>query len=341
MLQESAKLVRQHMDFETINSKLREGYYSGSSLKFFRDLLLVVSNALVCFDKRSPESSAAAEIRKLIKKEMALMTSKSDPSSSTKAPIPGVPSVKTKADLPDSLLAKSKLALPFTACRKRSSIAAKGSSSSSGADKRRAQTASLLDEKPSLDSKQTDKSSSLNAEDKPITKKRTRERFPSAAKGSNKNSRSQSSADKNLDANLNSGSDKGAGETSASKTEKKNPSNNAKKQGAANFLNRMKQSPSSNSSSTLLETLKSSKIKPETSKGPEQKRTAGTRSETKKDQRKASASKQVKEKGSPPKKNVGRPPKRAAAPTPAVPAKRTRETGEASGSRQAKKRARK
>ncbi|EPS65542.1 hypothetical protein M569_09234, partial [Genlisea aurea] len=64
------KMIIQHMDLETVESRLKEGFYSGSSVKFFRDLLLIVNNALVFFPANSPESAAASEIRAVVSKEI-------------------------------------------------------------------------------------------------------------------------------------------------------------------------------------------------------------------------------------------------------------------------------
>ncbi|XWS59240.1 hypothetical protein CRYUN_Cryun08bG0104400 [Craigia yunnanensis] len=350
-------MIRQHLDFETIRMRLEEGWYSGCKSKFFRDLLLLLNNAIVFFGKKSSEYKVAIEFRQLVSSEIAAQIPNSNvlpKEQSSTLPESQMP-LKPEPEPSLSLSMKPKLSVPLIACRKRSSITAKASTSSSGQEKKRQPIATLMNEKPVLDWKQHDKSSE-KAEESLVTKKRTRERSASGAKKANKNvkTRNKTNTNKNSDANSNSVvSSKGgsSNENSESKTEKEKTNTNvsSKKRSAANFLNRMRKSSSSNNG-TLIETLKGV-ISSDNGKvgGGEQKKNSSNKGEQRKDQistpRTRSGGKRAKERGSPAKKTTGRPSKRAAASspaTPSVPAKRGREVVENdSGTGHAKKRSRK
>ncbi|XVF56020.1 hypothetical protein PTKIN_Ptkin06aG0083100 [Pterospermum kingtungense] len=349
-------LIRQHLDFETIRMRLEEGWYSGCKVKFFRDLLLLLNNAIVFFGKKSPEYSTAIEFRQLVSREIAAQFPNSNllPKEQSSTLLESKMPLKQEPEPSLSLSMKPKLSVPLIACRKRSSITAKASTSSSGQERKRQPIATLMNEKPVLDWKQHDKSSE-KAEEAPVTKKRTRERSASGAKKANKNvkGRNNTTTNKSSDANTNSTiSTKGgsSNENTESKTEKEKTNTNvsSKKRSAANFLNRMKRSSSANNG-TLIETLKGV-ICSDNGKGEggEQKKNSSSKGDQRKDQvstpRTRSGGKRGKERGSPAKKATGRPPKRAAASpaTPSVPAKRGREAVENdSGTGHAKKRSRK
>jgi hypothetical protein len=358
MMQETPNymnLIRQHIDLETIRTRLEEGWYSSvGDSKFFRDLLLLFNNAIVFFGKKASESVAAIELRGIVLKEMACKALKPDPAPKEQKSVPPVPKcVKSDPEPSASLLLKTKISVPLTACRKRSSITAKALASSSASDKKREQTTSLVDDKPVVDWKQNDKSSAKEEEYR-VTKKRSRDRFKANSRNVNKNGskgRPNLSTNKNSDAVPHTGfsSRESHSENSESKPEKakKNTTTNAnaKKKGAANFLNRMKRCSSSNNGPSLLDTLKSS----DNVKGGAEQKKNGSSSNGKGDSRrhqasrKGSGGKRVKEQESPAKRSVGRPPKKAAAPSPPVPAKRGREAveTEAAASRHSKKRSRK
>ncbi|KAM2973883.1 hypothetical protein FF1_000236 [Malus domestica] len=71
--QESDKyksIVQQHVDLETIQTKLRKDTYSSCSLSFYRDLLLLFNNAVVFFPKSSLKSMTAHQLRRLVLNEM-------------------------------------------------------------------------------------------------------------------------------------------------------------------------------------------------------------------------------------------------------------------------------
>lgn len=61
------KIIRRHMDMETIRSKLATLSIK-SSVELFRDLLLLANNALVFYSKRTREYKAALALRDLVTK---------------------------------------------------------------------------------------------------------------------------------------------------------------------------------------------------------------------------------------------------------------------------------
>ncbi|GMI70983.1 hypothetical protein like AT3G57980 [Hibiscus trionum] len=343
------KLIRQHLDLETIRMRLEEGWYSGCKSKFFRDLLLLLNNAILFFGKQSSEFAAAIELRHLVSKEIATqipnssLLPKEQPSMLLESQMP----LKPEPELSLSLTMKTKLSVPLIACRKRSSIAAKSSTSSSGQEKKKQPTVSLVKEKPALDWKQNDKSTE-KAEETLVAKKKTRGKSALGARKANKNAKA---TNKNSDSNTTAAiSSKGgsSNENSESKGEKEKTNTNvsSKKRSAANFLNRMR------SNGALTDAPKGVVISSDNGKGgdaSEQKKSSGSKGDKQKDQsstpRTRSGGKRTKEKGSPVKKSAGRPSKRAAAASPASqsgPGKRGREAVENdSGGGQAKKRSRK
>ncbi|KAE8700928.1 Detected protein of unknown function [Hibiscus syriacus] len=350
------KLIRQHLDLETIRTRLEEGWYSGCKSKFFRDLLLLLSNAIVFFGKQSSEFATAVELRQLVSKEIAAQIPSSSllpKEQSSKLPESQI-TLKPEPEISLSLTMKTKLSVPLIACRKRSSIAAKSSTSSSGQEKKRQPTSSLMNEKPALDWKQRDKST----EETLATKKRTRERSTSGARKANKASKARNNMNMNKNSDSNTAaaaatSSKGvsSNENSESKGESKgekektNTNASSKKRSAANFLNRMR------NIGALTETLKGV-ISSENGRGDasEQKKNIGNKGDQQKDRsstaRTGSGGKRRKEKGSPVKRSTGRPPKKVVTPSPAGgqsgPGKRGREVVENdSGGGPAKKRSKK
>ncbi|XP_071686659.1 uncharacterized protein [Rutidosis leptorrhynchoides] len=312
-------LIRQPIDYEILQTRLKEGWYSDGNDRFFRDLFLLVNNTRIFFPKDSPESVAAANIRQLILKEMlSKKKQKTDSKLSDKQTSSKTTnlSLKRSSEPANSLLMKPKLAGPIVVCRKRSSITAKAGGTSSGLDKRKEQ----------YDLKNVDKSTEENRD---ITPKRSRDSFPIINKKKGK------SGEKS--------------ETSDTKPDKKKKLTEAeeKKQSAAKFLNRMKRS----SNEPLLNSLKEggggSEIDGKrggNKGGSGSGGGGGGGGEVKKDQagKKNSGGRQAKEQGSPAKRSVGRPPKRAAALSPMSGnlGKRNRESGDSEtlGSKQTKKR---
>ncbi|KAK2969547.1 hypothetical protein RJ640_023805 [Escallonia rubra] len=64
--EEYAKRIRQHMDLQIIQKRLEEGNYLQSAHSFFRDLLLLCTNAIVFFPYTSREHTAAVHLRELV-----------------------------------------------------------------------------------------------------------------------------------------------------------------------------------------------------------------------------------------------------------------------------------
>ncbi|XP_047337725.1 uncharacterized protein LOC124941441 [Impatiens glandulifera] len=132
-------LIKQHMDLETIRSRLNEGWYADTSNKFFRDLLLIIGNAFVFFGKKSTEYPASIELLSLVLKEMSKGLSSEE--------------LEQKDAV---LIQKPKSPTPIIVCRKRSSISAKPSTSS--------KDTTSLKGKPSINQKQAKPSSKIEEE---------------------------------------------------------------------------------------------------------------------------------------------------------------------------------
>ncbi|KAK3004982.1 hypothetical protein RJ639_019826 [Escallonia herrerae] len=64
--EEYAKRIRQHMDLQIIQKRLEEGNYLQSAHSFFRDLLLLCTNAIVFFPYTSREHTAAVHLLELV-----------------------------------------------------------------------------------------------------------------------------------------------------------------------------------------------------------------------------------------------------------------------------------
>ncbi|KAF5189900.1 Dna-binding bromodomain-containing protein [Thalictrum thalictroides] len=351
-MQETSKymsVIRQHLDLEIVNKRLQEGQYSGSSSKFFRDLLVLINNAIVYFSNNSVEFTAATELRQIVSKEMGLRIKKFNQSPETQEPAPPIihPPALPKLDLEpsDSLLMKQKSSVPMIACRKRSSIIYKA------APERKVEKKETVveDKKPVFDRKKQDNLLVNLAEEKIVMKKDKRDRPASGTRSSrtvSKNSNRNPSPSSNQASSSKGGI--AAEDNSETKTdkEKNNNSTVAKKRSVANFLNRMKKNTSSNG--TLLDSLKNSGNSSNNSKGgnAEQKKSSGGKGDVRKEQatRQSVSRRQTRDHTSPAKRSVGRPPKRnASSPiTPLVPSKRSRETieTEAAASRQPRKRSR-
>ncbi|KAL5765086.1 hypothetical protein ACOSQ2_017680 [Xanthoceras sorbifolium] len=209
------KLVRQHIDVRTIQSRLDKGLYSNCFQRFYRDLLLLFNNFLVFFRKTSPEYAAAQQLRAQVIKEMTDELRK-----------------------PEPVAAKRSRASTMVACGKRTSSSVK-EMSTENAKEREVEEKVKVKEKPS------------NIEEQGVEKRRSNERSVSGR-------RSSRSGSKNSNNNNNKSKKKGGGEVKheygnnelsshdgldVKLDNKKEISvkNNKKKQGAASFLRRMKQ----------------------------------------------------------------------------------------------------
>ncbi|KAF7120176.1 hypothetical protein RHSIM_Rhsim13G0226400 [Rhododendron simsii] len=91
------KMIRQHMDLQTVQSRLDRGFYLSSSSsnnnknshhKFFRDLLLLYTNAIIFFPTTSPHHVAALELRQLLTKHMPATAPTPKPDPEPKQPDP-------------------------------------------------------------------------------------------------------------------------------------------------------------------------------------------------------------------------------------------------------------
>ncbi|KAG5565244.1 hypothetical protein RHGRI_001217 [Rhododendron griersonianum] len=220
-------MVRIHMDLETIRTRLENGSYSSCSTQFYRDLLLLFTNAIVFFPKASIESVTAHELRDLVLEEVKKQKSIQRSHSSSPDPAPSNPtSLETKPDprKPESLLAKHKSSGPILVCRKRSSISAKPT-----------------DGKPNPNPNAPAKNSSNL---KGGESRKTNERPATGTRSTRSNKGSQTITSP-PDSKTNSLADKAGNVMRNDKKKKKKKKNEVaaaavKKQGAADFLRRIK-----------------------------------------------------------------------------------------------------
>ncbi|KAL8170847.1 hypothetical protein V2J09_022651 [Rumex salicifolius] len=106
-------LIRQHLDLETVQSKLDGGVYKESHSRLYRDLLLIFTNALLFFCKSSTEHAAAHELRKLVMKEIAAQRAAPKPK-----PVPLVkPDLESR--IPDPVVKKPRSSTNIVVCRRR------------------------------------------------------------------------------------------------------------------------------------------------------------------------------------------------------------------------------
>ncbi|KNA20306.1 hypothetical protein SOVF_053670 [Spinacia oleracea] len=189
-------LIKQHIDLETIQRRMEEGQYTDCQTKFYRDLMLLINNAIVFFTKRSSEYKAALELRQLLNKQFQShvpsphdhKSRPSKPAQPPPLPKPTKPEVN-QADLKEPPLI---IKVPVNACRKRSSIA--GKSSRGGSEKKEPALAMAIppDEKPAslgeIIKQQRDKTASTSFH--AVTKKRTRDQSFGSRSSPSKNSNS-------------------------------------------------------------------------------------------------------------------------------------------------------
>lgn len=173
-------IVRQDVDLETVQLRLQKGHYCSCSSAFFRDLLLLFTNATVFFPHDSIQSQMAQQLRLLIKAEMKSHSqAQSDPIPPKNDHVPP----NTSLAKPDSLLSKHKASAPILACRKRSisvkpsstTFSQKGDHQSIINDKKERP---LSDAKPPLKPyySETDEEEPPKAKEKPVTGARSMRR---------------------------------------------------------------------------------------------------------------------------------------------------------------------
>lgn len=295
-MQESRKykeIVRQHVDLETMQTRVEQGLYSSCHLNFYRDVLLLFNNAIVFFPKSSLESATAHELRRLVSVEVDKETRTHNPDSSQEPQPP-----KPQLQRCDSLLDKQKSTAPIVVCRKRSSVSAKPSSTfaqkpdPSDDDKKKAPSIGLLKLKTQEKAIITGtRSSRRNTNNKNPTNNSTPPSPPPS------NNKKQSS-----------------GSASVDKQEvwkRDNKKKTDKKKSVVDFLKRIKKN-------SPVQSAKKG------SEGPKRSNNSNTSGKKEKEERQSSGSGEKKQRTSSPKKNVGRPPKKAADTTP-VTGKRARE----------------
>lgn len=318
-------LIRQHIDIKSVYRNVGGGCYSESEHKFFRDLLLLVNNAILFFEKNTSESNAATELRQYILEKMAQRDSKADLLAAKQTSVPPISLLSDQAQEPsDSWQLKSGIEGITRVSRKRSSIAARGSiSSSSGSDRKGLQAAAAAMHRPVVESKQITKFPAADRR-RQITKRRT-------ANGSALNSRSSKNNSKDLASTtcdedpemINSNQTQGKlgspTKPSQSKGEEKNAASAEIARSAANFLDRLNQSSPPNSE-PFIDLLKNPMCSPQQGGKSKQKGSRGIKGGSRKDKvtRSSSEGKLLNEESSLTRRQLGRPPKRAAAPTPVL-----------------------
>ncbi|EEF48833.1 glutamic acid-rich protein [Ricinus communis] len=219
-------LIRQHIDLQTIQSRLDKGVYSSCIQKFFRDLLLLFNNAIIFFRKNSPENLAACELRAVVQKEMTEKLRKLKTEPVTAKPEPKQTAV--------SFSKPNKSSSTIVVCGKGNSKKAIPENDIKKGDKKERE----VEEKIKLNERQID--SFVKIEEKSIRKKRTKDRSIS-------NHRSSNTSNKNGEVKHQyGGNELSSHDALEMKVERKGKGSTArKKQGAASFLKRMKQnSPS-------------------------------------------------------------------------------------------------
>ncbi|CAA6661602.1 unnamed protein product [Spirodela intermedia] len=313
-IQESSRyrsMIRQHMEVAMVQRKLMEGGYA-VDVEFYRDLLLLCTNAIIFFPKTAMEFVAAVELRSVVRKQIAAAIHRSSSSSSAEEPITIhqtviSPNTESDPDLP--------VAPPLVACRKRSSIAKEAS-----------KTAAAVEEEKPPDSqkKEAEIMNTSRTRERSVVAGLRRLRTNKGRGGSNGETRNSISRSAALHSTEDDGSEKPA------KTERSIDNGVAvvKRRSAMNNLStRTTERRHASSNGTLLETLKNSRKslgsdpKKEV-RGDEGRRDQGSRHAS--GSPSSSSGKQAQEQTVPVKRGVGRPPKRPPPPLTPPPAKRPR-----------------
>ncbi|KAJ6961306.1 calponin [Populus alba x Populus x berolinensis] len=216
------KLVRQHMDLQMIQSRVNKGVYSNCFQKFFKDLLILLNNAIVFFRKNSPENLAANELRAVVLKEVKEKLRKPKPQ-----PVDAKPATEQHSA---ALSKPNKSSSTLVACSKHSSMKAISGGAGKKGDKE-------IEGKHKVNEKKVEVSID-RIEEKGLKKKTTKERSVSGrrnSKTSNKNGEIKHQY---------GGNELSSHDALEIKVDRKEHTGR-KKQGAASFLKRMKQnSPS-------------------------------------------------------------------------------------------------
>lgn len=251
-------IVKQPLDLETIQLRLQKGHYSSCTSAFFRDLLLLFTNASVFFPHDSAESQAGRQLHRLVTAEMKNRgQAQSDPVSRKNDPLPpNAPLAK-----PDSLFSKNKASSgPILVCRKRSSMSAKPSSATFGQKGGDQPVFNDKKERPSSDAKppmkpssDTDEEELPKAKEKPVTGARSLRRSNKNLNNNNNNNNTNNNNNNNNSNNkkLPSNSTPKAGssgnkppETLKQEKSKAEGGPDKKRSAAADFLKRIKRNTS-------------------------------------------------------------------------------------------------
>ncbi|KAJ6387805.1 hypothetical protein OIU77_026388 [Salix suchowensis] len=213
------KLIRQHMDLQMIQSRLNKGVYSKCYKKLFKDLLILLNNAIVFFRKNSPENHAAYELRAIVLKEMKEKLQKPKPVA-----------VKPATEQHSASFSKpNKSTSTMLACSKHSSIKALSEGAGKIDDKKDAE----IEEKPKANEKKLEVSI-VRIEEKGLKKKTTKERSVSGRRNSR-------AGNKNGEIRHQYGGNELSSHDALEIKVDRKESTGRKKQGAASFLKRMKQ----------------------------------------------------------------------------------------------------
>ncbi|KFK35020.1 hypothetical protein AALP_AA5G223800 [Arabis alpina] len=321
---EYEKIIKQHLDFEMIRTRVEEGYYGSSKSKFFRDLLLLINNVSVFYGEGTSEFVSAKQLNQLIKKEMMMSVKIPKQTSTLKEEC----LVTSKEEVTTVSSLKPKMPVPIIACRKRSSVAGRSSVSVNEPFKKKTKIVPTVDEKQVSEDEEEEEEEISDKDEEPIvSKKMVKGRTTSTAK---------KVESRNVKTSLNAGlSSKGrtsndSSEQKKSDQEKKgnNANSGSKKQSVATFLKRMK---GVSSTETVIETVKGDSSNGK--RGVEQRK-----SNSKNDkvdagkqlagQKRSTGKKATTEKGSPAKKNTSTASKKGPAPFTPMVAKRGSEASE-------------
>jgi len=204
-----------------IQSRLDKGVYSKCLKKLFKDLLILLNNAIVFFRKNSPENLAANELRAVVLKEMKEKLQK---------PKPKPVAVKPATEQYSASFSKpNKSTSTMVACSKHSSIKA----ISEGAGKKDDKKDAEIEEKPKANEKKLEVSI-VRIEEKGLKKKTTKERSVSGRRNSR-------ASNKNGEIKHQYGGNELSSHDALEITVDRKESTGRKKLGAASFLKRMKQ----------------------------------------------------------------------------------------------------
>lgn len=298
------------------------GYYSDSEHMFFRDLLLLVNNAILFFEKNTSESIAATELRQYISEKMAERNSKADLSAGKQTSVPPILLRSEQALEPsDSWQLQSGLEGITRVSRKRSSFAARGSISSSSGSERKSFQAAAAMHKPVVESIQTTKSP-VGDRRCPITKRRTTVGSALNSRNSKRGSKCLASTTCDEDpvmiiSNRTQGKVGSSTEPSQSKGEN-NAALTEMARSAANFLDRLNQS-SPPDNEPVMNALENSTCSPHQGGKSKQKGSCNVKgggSRKDKVTKRSCEGKLLNEESRWTRRQLGRPPKGAAAPTP-------------------------